>query len=78
MSIVNTVAFFDSTDFYEMVEDVYDKIPHKNKKAIEKRMEMGDRGEDTFLDAYRLIKEYSDPFKATQELINRAYEKKSL
>ena len=78
MSIVNTVSFFDSTDFFEMVEDIYDTIPMKNKKAVEKRMEMGDRSEDNFLEAFRILKEYSDPFKATQEIINRAYEKKSL
>jgi hypothetical protein len=78
LSIVNIVAFFDSTDFFEMVEDAYDTIPHANKKAVEKRMEMGDRSEDNLLDAFRILKEFSDPFKATQEIINRAYEKRSL
>jgi len=76
LSIVNMVAFFDSTDFFEMVEDIYDTIPADNKKAIEKRMEAGDRAEDDFLEAFRIMKEYSNPFEATQQMINNAYEKK--
>jgi hypothetical protein len=76
LSIVNMVAFFDSTDFFEMVEDIYDTIPETNKRAIEKRMEAGDRAEDDFLEAFRIMKEYSSPFDATQQMINNAYEKK--
>ena len=76
LSIVNMVAFFDSTDFFEMVEDIYDTISPENKKAIEKRMEAGDRAEDDFLEAFRIMKEYSSPFDATQQMINNAYEKK--
>jgi hypothetical protein len=42
MSIVNIVAFFDSGDFLEMVENIYDTIPDYYKRSIEKRMSMGD------------------------------------
>lgn len=76
LSIVNMVAFFDSTDFFEMVEDIYDTIPGQVKKAIEKRMEAGDRSEDDFLDAFRILKQFDDPFAATQQMINDAYNKK--
>jgi len=76
LSIVNLVSFFDSTDFFEMVEDIYDTIPEKSKKAIEKRMEAGDRTDDDFLEAFRIMKEYTNPFEATQKIINQAYEKR--
>ena len=74
LSIVNIVAFFDSTDFFEMVENVYDAIPDYYKKSIEKRMSMGDRSEDDFLDAYKILKD-QDSFSATQQMINNAYKK---
>ena len=60
-----------------MVEDMYDTIPQKSKKAIEARMNVGDRSEDSLLDAFRILKEFSNPFEATQQMINRAYEKKN-
>jgi hypothetical protein len=60
MTCINLVPFFDSIDFYEMVEDVYDSIDYDYKKAIENRMSAGDRGGDDMLDVFRIIKEMGD------------------
>ena len=76
LSIVNTVSYFNSIDFFEMVEDIYDTIPIHQKKAIERRMELGDKNQDDSMEIFRVFKEYTDPFQATQALINQAYDKK--
>jgi hypothetical protein len=60
MSCVNLVSLFDSTDFYEMVEDIYDTSSEIYKSAVEKRMSAGDKVEDDFLAAFRMIKEYDN------------------
>jgi len=55
MSCVNLVTYFESTDFYEMVEDLYDFSSHEVKKAVEFRMAAGDKGNDDMMDMFRII-----------------------
>ena len=55
MSCVNLVTYFESTDFYEMVEDLYDFSRHEVKKAVEFRMAAGDKGSDDMMDMFRII-----------------------
>ena len=61
MSCVNLVSLFESSDYYEMVEDIYDKSSEIYKSVVENRMERGDKIEDEFLTAFKLIKEYDAP-----------------
>ena len=44
-----------------MVEDIYDKSSEIYKSVVENRMERGDKIEDEFLTAFKLIKEYDAP-----------------
>lgn len=58
MTCVNLVSIFDSTDYYEMIEEIYDKTSEIYKSAVEGRMASGDRIEDDFLASFRMLKEY--------------------
>jgi len=51
------VTFFDSIDYYEMVEDMYDSIDEYIKKAIDFRMDAGDRSGEDPLDVFRMIRD---------------------
>jgi hypothetical protein len=55
MSCVNMVSFFDSTDFYDMVEDIYDETADSVKRAIEKSIELGG-GADEMPEGFQLLK----------------------
>lgn len=57
MTTINLVTYFESTDFYEMVEDMYDLVEDSIKQAIELRMSMGDQASDDMLDVYKIIKD---------------------
>lgn len=57
MSCINLVTYFESTDFYEMVEDIYDSMEDDIKEAIEYRITVGDRGGDDMLDVFKMIKD---------------------
>lgn len=50
MTIVNTSSFFTSSQYFEMVEDIYDTLEDKYKKAIAEKLKAGDVGgnEDGF------------------------------
>lgn len=50
MTIVNMSSFFSSTQYFEMVEDIYDTLDDKYKKAITEKLNIGDSGktEDGF------------------------------
>lgn len=61
MTCVNLVALFESADFYEMVEEIYDTSSEIYKLAVETRMAQGDKVEDEFLSAIKMIKEYDEP-----------------
>lgn len=41
MTMVNLTVFFDSPQYYEMVENIYDDLSDKYKKAIEEKMNSG-------------------------------------
>jgi hypothetical protein len=55
MTCVNLVSFFDSMDFYDMVEDSYDEIDEKQKNAIQNIIAAGGGAEET-PEAYQLLK----------------------
>jgi hypothetical protein len=57
MTCVNLVPFFDSIDFYEMVEDVYDSVSNTIVSAVEKRMSAGDANDENVSDLFRVIKD---------------------
>jgi hypothetical protein len=61
MTCVNLVALFESADFYEMVEEIYDTSSEIYKLAVETRMAQGEKVEDDFLSAIKMIKEYDTP-----------------
>lgn len=44
MTIVNMSSFFSSTQYFEMVEDIYDTLEDKYKKAIAEKLKAGDVG----------------------------------
>ena len=56
MTCVNIVPYFDSVDFYELVEDMYDTTTAAFKKATEERMSANDRAGDDMMDVFRVIK----------------------
>jgi hypothetical protein len=61
MTCVNLVSLFDTTDYYEMVEEKYDNTSQIYKLAVEHIMSQGDRGEDDFLAAFKTIKSFESP-----------------
>ena len=44
MTIVNMSSFFSSTQYFEMVEDIYDTLEDKYKKAIAEKLKAGEVG----------------------------------
>jgi len=66
MTCVNLVTYFDSIDFYEMVEDMYDKVDEATKKAVELRMSTEGSGEDV-MDVFRVIKNFDQSFISGQK-----------
>lgn len=73
MSCVNLVPYFDSVDFYEIVEDMYDTTDYDFKKAVEDRMSANDRSGDDMMDVFRVIKNMDGPkyVGQTQNLYNQ-------
>lgn len=61
MSCVNLVSLFDTTDYFEMVEEKYDNTSQIYKLAVEKVMTESDRGGDDFLEAFKAIKSFDSP-----------------
>jgi len=61
MTCVNLVSLFDTTDYFEMVEEKYDNTSEIYKLAVEKVMSQSDRGEDDFLSAFKTIKSFESP-----------------
>jgi len=56
MSCVNMVSLFDTTDFYDMVEDTYDAIDDSIKKEIDRTIEKGG-GSEEMPDGFQLLKD---------------------
>ena len=61
MTCVNLVSLFDTTDYYEMVEEKYDNTSQIYKLAVENVMSQGNKGEDDFLAAFKTIKSFESP-----------------
>jgi len=76
MSCVNLVTYFDSMDFYETVEDLYDNTPNVYKKAIDKRMDSNDRAGDDMVDIFKMIRNM-DYNPATSKTSSKTSSKKS-
>jgi len=49
MSVVNLVSLFDTTDYYDMVEDIYDKSTTLYKAAVDKVIASGDKESDDLI-----------------------------
>lgn len=45
MTLVNLGALFDSTDFYDIIEDLYDEIPDEYRRLIETKLSSGESDE---------------------------------
>jgi hypothetical protein len=45
MTIVNMSTFFGSTQYFEMVDDIYDTLDIKYKKAISEKLKAGEVGD---------------------------------
>ena len=56
MTCVNLITYFDSIDFYETVEDMYDTIDLSIKKEVETRM-ASDGGAEDVMDVFRVIRD---------------------
>jgi hypothetical protein len=46
MTLVNLAALFDSTDFNDLVEDLYDEIDPTYRRMIEKKVEGENSGQE--------------------------------
>jgi hypothetical protein len=62
MSCVNLVSYFDTTDFYDMVEDMYDSTNDIIKNEIQAAIEKGG-GAEEMPEGFQLLKDL-DPFMA--------------
>jgi hypothetical protein len=55
MTCINLVTYFNSTDFYEMVEQMYDTTGYNSRNAIIKKMNNHTNDDEDFMDMYRMI-----------------------
>lgn len=76
MTCVNLTTFFDTTDFYELVETVQDTIDDRFKVAMEERMNRGDRAEEDFMQTFAFLREDYTP--STPSSLSKNYETTSL
>ena len=60
MTCINLVTYFDSTDFYDMVEDMYDGTDDSFKKTVETRMSIGDKSGDDMTDIFKVIRNFEN------------------
>lgn len=49
MSVINLVSLFDTTDYYDMVEDIYDKTSQIYRSAVDKVIASGEREVDDLI-----------------------------
>jgi len=61
MSCVNMVSYFDTIDFYDMVEDMYDNTDEHVKKAINDAIEKGGGAED-MPEGFQLLRDVDPMF----------------
>jgi len=61
MSCVNMVSYFDTIDFYDMVEDMYDNTDERVKKAINDAIEKGGGAED-MPEGFQLLRDVDPMF----------------
>ena len=60
MYVANLVTYFDSVDFYDMVEDMYDGTDDSFKKTVETRMSIGDKSGDDMTDIFKVIRNFEN------------------
>jgi hypothetical protein len=60
MTCINLVTYFDSADFYDMVEDMYDGTDDSFKKTVETRMSMGDKSGEDMTDIFKVIRNFEN------------------
>jgi len=73
MTCVNAVTFFESTDFYEMVEEMFDNQETNFRNIVSRKIESSD-GND-HMDTFRMVRELEDgtssPYDLIQDFKNR-------
>jgi hypothetical protein len=57
MTCVDLVPFFSSTDFHEMVENIYDNISYQDKGVIAQKINSDINNSDDMMSFYRIIKD---------------------
>jgi hypothetical protein len=67
MTCINLVTYFDSVDFYDMVEDMYDTTIDMFKDSVEKRMAIGDKSGDDMTDIFKVIRNFENSPVTTGE-----------
>jgi hypothetical protein len=55
MTCVNAVTFFESNDFYELVEEMFDEQEDHFRNVVAKRLESADT--EDHMDAFRMVRE---------------------
>lgn len=61
MSVINLVSLFDTTDYYDMVEDIYDKTSQIYRSAVDKVITSGEREVDDLISHMRSLNGESVP-----------------
>ena len=74
MSCVNTVTFFESNDFYEMVEDMFDAQDDLFRSLVSEKIENND-GED-FMDTFRMVRELENGTTNPYDLLEQFKKRK--
>lgn len=74
MSCVNLVTFFESSDFYEMVEEKFDNQEEGFRTLVQYKIDNSDHEE--YADPYKMIRELEEGLKNPWELLDQFKNKK--
>lgn len=74
MTCVNAVTFFESNDFYELVEEMFDEQVDSFKQMVSTKLENSDT--DDSMDAFRMIRELQGGIANPWEMLDDFYKKK--
>ena len=69
MTCVNAVTFFESNDFYELVEEMFDEQEDSFRKMVSTKLDSADT--DDHMDAFRMIRELEGGNVNPWEMIER-------
>ena len=74
MTCVNAVTFFESVDFYEMVEEMFDNQKVDFKTFVARKLEL--TGDDEHMDAFRMIRELNEGTANPYDVFDNLQKKK--